>query len=169
MKDIKSHMEWAWIIIVTFFVLSIVDFRFGVLGFICMGAPIIQALKGNGKVHCVKYCPRGSFLGQVVDRLSRGYKMPKFMKNNRFKDGLLFLMVVMLTISMSHANGDYSKIAFTMFRFMGSSFIVGILMGIFFKGRSWCVICPMGRATSKIQQVQLTLDLMINKKEPLES
>jgi hypothetical protein len=168
-KNIKSHMEWAWIIIVAFFVLSIVDFRFGILGFICMGAPITQALKGNGKIHCVKYCPRGSFLGQVVDQLSLGYKMPKFMKNNRFKDGLLVLMVVLLTVSISHANGDYSKIAFAMFRFMGSSFIVGILMGILFKGRSWCVICPMGRATSKIQQVQVNIDLMTKKKKPLES
>jgi len=169
MKNKKSHMEWAWIIIVTFFVLSIVDFRFGILGFICMGAPIMHALKGNGKIHCVKYCPRGSFLGQIVDRISMGYKMPKFMKNNRFKDGLLLLMIVLLTVSISHAKGDYSKIAFAMFRFMGSSFIVGILMGILFKGRSWCVICPMGRATTKIQQVQVNLDLNSQKKKPLES
>gem|GEM_PF-6035458 len=134
-----------------------------------MGAPIMHALKGNGKIHCVKYCPRGSFLGQLVNRISLGYKMPKFMKNNLFKDGLLVLMNLLLTTSIVHARGDLVKVAFAMFRFMGGSFIVGILIGVLFKGRSWCVICPMGRATIKIQQVQVNLDLNNRRKKPLES
>jgi hypothetical protein len=78
-------------------------------------------------------------------------------------------MILLLTASIVHAKGDLVKISFAMFRFMGSSFIVGIFMGILFKGRSWCVICPMGRATGKIQQVQVNLDLSNSKKKPLES
>lgn len=155
MKNKKSHMEWSWIIIVLFFVLSIVDFRFGILGFICMGAPLYHALKGDGKIHCVKYCPRGSFLGKIVGKISLNKKMPKFMKTNLFKDILLIIMILLLSFSIYHAKGDFNKIAFSMFRFMGSSFIVGILFGIFFNGRSWCVVCPMGRATSKIQKMDL--------------
>lgn len=158
MKNKKSHMQWAWIIIISFFVLSIIDFRFGILGFACMGAPIIHALKGDGKIHCVKYCPRGSFLGRIVGQVSQGNKLPKFMKKNWFKDLLLLLMGTLLVFSLIHANGDFNKIAFSMFRFMGSSFIVGILMGVFFNGRSWCVVCPMGRATGKIQQLQVNLE-----------
>lgn len=167
MKSKKSHMEWAWIIIVSFFVLSIIDYRFGILGFICMGMPIFWALIGKGKRHCIKYCPRGSFLGKIVDKVSLGFKMPQWMKTDGFKDGLLVMMILLLSVSIYHSHGDFNKIAFSMFRFMGSSFIIGIIMGIFFKGRSWCVICPMGRATGKIKKVQLDLDYSRKKKEKI--
>lgn len=30
-----------------------------------MGALIIHALKGNGKIHCVKYCPMGRATAKI--------------------------------------------------------------------------------------------------------
>ncbi len=45
----KSHMKWAWTIMIGFLTLGIVDFRFGILGFVCMGAPMYHALRGRVK------------------------------------------------------------------------------------------------------------------------
>lgn len=140
----KSHMKWSWIIIVSFFILGIIDFRFGILGFICMGAPLYHALKGEGKVHCAKYCPRGSFLGKFLKTVSRDIPLPKFMRTKTAKNLLLALMLTVFSISLIHTEFVFAKMAFTVFRFMGLSFIIGILMGVFFKPRSWCQVCPMG-------------------------
>ncbi|NBI07054.1 4Fe-4S binding protein [Senegalia massiliensis] len=150
----KSHMKWSWIIIVSFFVLSIIDFRFGIFGFICMTAPIYHALRGRGKVHCSHYCPRGSFLGKFLQKINLGNNMPKWMKTKKAKNILLGIMITLLSISLIHSGGDFNKIAFSLFRFMGVSFIVGIMMGIIFKPRSWCQVCPMGYSTGLIKKVK---------------
>ncbi|MBS4539544.1 4Fe-4S binding protein [Clostridium sp. D2Q-11] len=148
----KSHMSWSWIIIVSFFLLSIIDFRFGIFGFVCMTAPIYHALRGRGKVHCSHYCPRGSFLGKFLQKISFNNNMPKWMRSKLAKNALLMLMITLLTVSLIHAEGNFNKIAFSLFRFMGVSFIVGIMMGVIFKPRSWCTVCPMGHATGLINK-----------------
>ena len=154
MKKVKSHMEWSWIIIVSFFVLSIIDMRFGLFGLVCMTAPMYHALKGRGKIHCSKYCPRGSFLGKFLPYVSQNKTLPKFMRTKKFKHFMLLLMVTMLSISLYHAGLHPYRIAKSLFRFMFASFLVGTIMGIFFKPRSWCQICPMGHATGLIKDIK---------------
>lgn len=153
-KDIKkhTHMKWSWIFMILFLSLSIYNFIFGLLGMICMGAPIYHALRGRGKVHCAKYCPRGSLLGVFLKKISLNNSAPKFMFTKKFKNGLLIFMLTVFTFSMAHTGGDIHKIAFAMFRFMSMSLVIGILMGIFFKPRSWCGVCPMGHGTVLIDQ-----------------
>lgn len=149
-----SFKDVRWVIIVAFFALSAINIWFGLFGFICMGAPIYQALRGRGKLHCQSHCPRGSFLAKVVSKVSLRNAIPKFMLTNKFRNGVLVLMVTMLTISMIHSGGDPKKIAFGLFRLMGISFIVGIVMGIFYKPKSWCAICPMGHSANLITKAQ---------------
>lgn len=148
----KSHMKWAWIFMILFLTLSIIDFRFGILGFVCMGAPLYHALRGRGKIHCSKYCPRGSLLGVFLKNISLNRSMPKFMLKKQFKNALLIFMLSVFTFAMIHTGGDPAKIAFAMFRFMTTSLIIGIIMGIVFKPRSWCGVCPMGHGTVLIDQ-----------------
>jgi len=148
----KNHMNWSWIFMILFLTLSIYDFKFGILGFVCMGAPIAHALKGDGKIHCQKYCPRGSLLGKFLNKISMKNNHPKFMTTKQFKNFMLFFMLAVFTVSMIHTGGDYNKIAFSMFRFMTMSLILGIILGVVYKPRTWCVICPMGHATGLIKK-----------------
>lgn len=148
-------IRWSWIIIISFFILGAFDIRFGILGIVCMGTPILHALRGEGKVHCIKYCPRGSFLGKFLAKLSLGYPLPKLMGTRRFKNGLLILMGTVFTFAIIHSGGNFTKLSTAFYRFMGVSFIVGIIMGILFKPRSWCVVCPMGHATQVIKEIQV--------------
>ena len=148
----KSHMSWAWVIMIGFLTLGIIDFKFGILGFACMGAPIYHALRGRGKVHCRSYCPRGSLLGRFLEKVSLQKTLPKFMTTKKFKYALLGVMVTVFSISMFHAGLNYNRIAFSMFRFMTMSLAIGIIMGVVYKPRSWCVVCPMGTGSGLIQK-----------------
>lgn len=154
MKKKKNHMSWSWAIIIGFFVLGILDIRFGILGLVCMTAPLIHALKGHGKKHCQSYCPRGSFLGKFLERISLKKPLPKFMTTRKFKNALLIVMLTVFSFGLYHSGGNFHKLSMVLFRFMGMSFIVGILLGIFFKPRSWCVVCPMGHGTQIIKDIQ---------------
>ncbi|TCK93270.1 hypothetical protein EDC19_1461 [Natranaerovirga hydrolytica] len=157
-KKFRNHQGWSWILIIAFFVLSIFDFRFGILGLLCMAAPLYHALRGRGKLHCSKYCPRGSFLGRFMQYVSLNHTLPKFMRTRKFKHLLLIYMISMFTFSIIytgiHTEFAFRELSFVVFRFMGVSFIVGILFGIFFKPRSWCQVCPMGHGTALISQLQ---------------
>ncbi|WP_026895430.1 4Fe-4S binding protein [Clostridiisalibacter paucivorans] len=150
----KSHMSWSWIFMILFLTLSILDFRFGILGFLCMGAPLYHAIRGRGKIHCAKYCPRGSLLGNFLKSISLNNNLPKGMTKKAFKNGLLIFMITVFSISLIHAGPNFDKIAFSMFRFMTVSLIMGIILGVVFKPRSWCVVCPMGHATGLIKKMK---------------
>ncbi|ERJ11837.1 4Fe-4S binding protein [Haloplasma contractile] len=152
MKNYKSHMKWSWVIIVSFFVLSIYNIWFGLFGFVCMLTPMVHALRGKGKLHCAKHCPRGSFLGKWLPYMSLNKRLPKFMTKKPFKHGVLIFMILMLSFSLYHSGFEPKKVAMSLFRFMGASFIVGILLGVIYKPRSWCAICPMGHATGLIDK-----------------
>jgi len=142
---------------ILFILLSILDIRFGLLGFLCIGTPIYHALRGRGKIHCSKYCPRGSLLGKFLQEISFDNNLPGSLKTKTFKNVLLFLMLVMFSISIYHglqAPNVWKAISFGVFRLMMSSLALGVLMGIIFKPRSWCQVCPMGHGTALIKNFQ---------------
>lgn len=149
-------MSWSWIFIVVFFSLGIIDIRFGILGLLCMSIPIYLVLRGGGKVHCVKYCPRGSMLGKFLDKISLNNNLPKYINNKKVKNIMLAWMILMFSISLFMAKGDFTKTALAIFRMMAMSTTVSVLMGVVFKPRSWCAICPMGYATGLIEKSQTT-------------
>ena len=151
-KRYKNIQEWSWIIIVTFFILSIVDIRFGLFGFVCMGVPIAGALMGHGKVHCSHHCPRGSFLGKLRP-VSFGKPLPKWARKH-LKKITLVLMFTMFAIGLSHTFPDPKAMGFVLFRLMFASFIVGVIMGVIFKPRAWCQVCPMGYAGELITKAK---------------
>ncbi len=153
----KSHQSWSWILLVLFILLSIIDIRFGLLGFVCMGAPIYHAVRGRGKIHCSKYCPRGSMLGRFLGLISFDYPLPHFLKTKTAKNILLLLMMLMFGISLYHAfhtPNVVKAIGLGIFRLMMASLALGIIMGIVFKPRSWCQVCPMGHGTALIKELQ---------------
>ena len=150
----KSHMEWSWIIMIAFIILSVLDIRFGLGAVLCMTTPMIHALKGRGKIHCSHYCPRGSLFGKFLSNLSFRNTLPAFMRTNGFKHGLLALMVVMLSISLYHHHSSVFMVGMALFRFMVASLAVGTLIGVIFQPRSWCQVCPMGHATGLIATYQ---------------
>lgn len=149
----KSHMEWSWLLIISFFILSIVNIYFGILGMVCMTAPLYHAFKGHGKLHCSHYCPRGSVFGKYLPYISTNKPLPLWMREKWFKNLLLFTMLMLFSFSMYHSGGDFKKISFGLFRLMLSSFVVGALLGVFFKPRAWCQVCPMGHGTSLIDNL----------------
>ncbi|QEK11286.1 4Fe-4S ferredoxin [Crassaminicella thermophila] len=162
----KSHQSWSWILMVLFFILAIVDVRFGLLGFVCMAAPIYHALRGRGKIHCSKYCPRGSILGNFLKYVSLDKNLPKALRGKSAKNILLTLMMIMFSISLYHAfqaPNVIKAVGFAIFRLMVASSILAFIMGVIFKPRSWCQVCPMGHTTALIKQSQ-DRKKMINKK-----
>lgn len=155
MRKTSSHQHWTWSVMMLFITLSILDIRFGLFGFACIGAPLYHAARGHGKVHCAKYCPRGSLLGRFLERISLGNSLPVAWRAQTVKHALVALMLTMFGFSLSHAlqaPQPLVAVGFATFRLMMVSLAVGVIMGVVFKPRSWCQVCPMGHATALISK-----------------
>ncbi len=134
---------------VMFILLSILNIKFGLLGLLCMAAPIFHAFRGRGKVHCSHYCPRGSILQKFLKNISMNNNLPKSIRIHG-KKVLLTLMIILFSLSLIHAAPNINRIAFAIFRFMTASLAIGVITGVFFKPRAWCQVCPMGYAAELV-------------------
>lgn len=152
MKKRKSYQKWSWIFMVLFIALSIYNVKFGLLGFICIGAPLFFVLKKQGKVHCSHYCPRGSLLQNFLRHISLQNNLPNKFKTKIVKNIILIFMLIMFITTIISSGGNIKLLGFGLFRIMTSSLILGIILGIIYKPRSWCQICPMGYGSGLIDK-----------------
>ncbi len=136
---------------IMFILLSILNVKFGLLGLLCIAAPIFHAFSGKGKVHCSHYCPRGSILQKFLKNISINNNLPIIIRKHG-KKVLLTVMIILFTISLIHAGPNINRISFAIFRFMTASLAIGMVTGVFFKPRSWCQICPMGYAAELVSK-----------------
>ncbi|MBN1469894.1 MAG: 4Fe-4S binding protein [Fusobacteriaceae bacterium] len=148
----NSKMSWSWVLMVLFFILSFINVYFALLGLICMLAPLYHTVRGRGKINCSHYCPRGSLFGKFFPYISFNNSLPNWMRSNLFKNLLLIFMFGMMTSGFILSNGSLYKISFTVLRLIIISTGIGIILGIFFKPRAWCQVCPMGHVTSALNR-----------------
>ena len=148
----KKHniLSWSWIFFILYMGLSLIDTRFGLLGFICMLSPLVLALAGKKKKHCNSFCPRASLLKNFLGRISLKNTLPRPLRSDKFRWALLAFMLGMFAFSLYRTGGDWNKIALVMFRMIAVSSAVSLLMGFFYKERSWCTVCPMGVSAKMI-------------------
>jgi len=154
MYNARNHNNWTWILFMAFLVLSVIDIRFALLGFMCMILPLYHSIRGRGRVHCTNYCPRGSFLSRSLGRLSMKKSMPSFMKTNGFRNFILILIFSVFGTNVYISGGDISVIATGLFSLVIATTLLAITMGVFYKERSWCTICPMGHSSNLITKAK---------------
>lgn len=146
----KSHMEWSWILMIAFFIMSIVDTRFGIGALLCMISPIYHSLKGRGRINCSHYCPRGSFLGKWLEGVSLKNTPPRMITKRWFKNLIIFIITAMLIIGIAISDKSLSSIGFVFIKLIFASTAISIILGVMYKPRSWCAICPMGVVSGDI-------------------
>ena len=126
----QSIQNFSFIIIVLFFVLSLLAPIFGLFGLVCMVVPVGLAIAGYGKAHCSHICPWGSFFGRILSYVSMKRKaLPHFMRTKPFKTVLPVWMAGMFMISIVTTVDDLTLLGSAIFRMMFISFIVGALYG----------------------------------------
>ncbi len=146
----KTFFKWSWIFFVSFFILSVIHIQFALVGLICMLSPILLSSLGHGRKNCSSICPRGSFLQQIIDKISLNYPMPKFMTKKWFKHLILILLFLAFSYSMYMSKGNINKIAFAIFRMVAVTTVIAFILGVIYKPRTWCAVCPMGHLSGEI-------------------
>lgn len=147
----KKFFDISWIFIILFFILGVVDYRFGILALVCMMTPIIFAIKGEGRKGCNQFCPRGSLLSKLSPISLRG-TAPKWFFSRGMKIGVFVAIMGLFIKGLYVSWGDLTAIGKLFFRMVGVSTIVSIILGIIYRERTWCGVCPMGNLATEIDK-----------------
>jgi ferredoxin-type protein NapH len=108
-----------------------------------MAAAIVMTLI-KPRSFCSGVCPRGKTLGFVMNKSSRRKALPRFMLSAKFSR-LLCGSTMFCVVGSLVRTGGAVHLAGTVFWVLCIvSLSAGVIMGYFFKPRSWCAICPMG-------------------------
>ncbi len=114
----------------------------------------------KGRKWCDWYCPRGSFYDALISPLSAQKPIPELFKNLYFRLGVLSILMVIMAVSVILRWPDASKIGMFFVVMLTVTSVLGIILGIIFQQRSWCMICPIGTiiALSSRQRSPLKID-----------
>lgn len=141
--------KYSYVILITFMILGLFDFRIGLIAILCMVGPIILSLF-KGRFWCGNICPRGSFYDNVVSKFSNKKKVPKFLKSTFFRLIVTVIMLTMFTLGMIKNWGNLYAMGFIFYRLIAVTTLIGIILSLFYNHRTWCNFCPMGSIASLI-------------------
>lgn len=145
-KERKWRKVTQWLSLPFLVMVIIGGYYWPYLGMIAVGLIAVFLLISTfrGRLYCGWVCPMGAFHERVLTLFSIKKGMPSFIKQSWFRWLLFAGMMSFLGYQLYMTGGHELKVA-SVFRMMWIiSTAAAISIGIFFKPRSWCKICPMG-------------------------
>ena len=112
-----------------------------------VAAMLILALVMNfnkPRSFCSSACPRGTALGFALSQVSLRRPMPPFMRTDRVRRVLCAFMMICVIGSAFRLRSDMGGLGAFFWGLCIVSLSAGVLLGIIFKPRAWCAVCPMG-------------------------
>jgi len=144
---IQLYKRYNWILMFLFLILSIIDFRFGIMALLCIIPAFGMAMLNGNRKFCTIWCPRGNFLIRILKNWYKDLKTPALFRSKVFKNILFIVMFSMFIKALIDTDGNLHKIGFVFFRFIFTSTIISIILGLLYKPRTWCQICPLGQGS----------------------
>ncbi len=126
--------------------LAIGGYFWPVLGLGILGLMVTALLLNFRKRRsfCAGVCPNGNFLAASLKAVSANRRVPRAFVDVRLRRMLCGLMLFCLIGLISRGFPDVSVMGRAFWFVYIVALSAGILIGILYKPRAWCVICPLG-------------------------
>jgi len=145
MKEKKNRKYWQFFLAPLLPLVVVGGYFWPYLGYIPIFMLIFMFILSlfRGRYYCGWFCAMGAFFERVLSLVSRKKNMLPLFKKSWFKWLVFVLMMGLLTSRLILAEGDPRKIgaAFVMMWTISTGMAIGL--GLVWKPRSWCSICPM--------------------------
>lgn len=139
----KLWKKYSYTLLLGFIVLGMFDLRVGLSAIICMLAPVVLSI-WKGRFWCGNICPRGNFYDRVMINFKGKRRVPRFFRSAWFRTLVTLFMLTVFTAGITRNWGNPYGIGMVLYRLIVVTTIIGIVLGLFFKNRTWCSFCPMG-------------------------
>jgi polyferredoxin len=111
----------------------------------------------RGRFYCGWFCPMGAFHERVLGKISLNRPIPGLFYKSGFRWTVFGLMMSLLAFRLLRTGGEPEALA-NAFRFMWIvSTSLAVAIGVVFKPRSWCRICPMASMQALVSQDKFLL------------
>ena len=133
-----------------FLIILVSGYFFPILGYfmiICMIAAIAISFF-NGRYWCYWACPRGIFFDEYLSKISLKKKIPAFFKHPAFRILWIVILISMLTFRFIQSNGNLYALGSALIMILTITTIIGVVLGLIFNSRIWCIFCPVGTMSS---------------------
>ena len=130
------------------------------LGFIVVGLITVFMIIASkrGRFYCGWLCPMGAFHERFLSLVSFQNPIPPFFKSSWFRWLLFTVMMSFMFTRLYMAWGDPKAVG-SVFRTMWIvSTTIAIGLGLYFKPRTWCTVCPMGSFQGVSSKKHLSAD-----------
>ncbi len=131
------------------------------LGFLLMGCMIgaLAIAPWKGRAWCDWMCPRGSFYDLFIEKISLNRKIPIIFKWKVIRVILLTVPFIALGLQFYFVWGDINAMGLAMVKVLTLTTLVGIVLGIIFHHRLWCLVCPMGTLANWLSKDKWSLSI----------
>lgn len=148
-KLFELWKKYSYLLLLIFIVVSLFDFRIGMVATICMLAPVIVSIF-RGRFWCGNLCPRGSFYDNIMSKFSKGKPVPKFLKSIYFRAFVVLFLFTMFGLGIKNNWGNPAGIGMVFYRIIVITTIVGVVLSLYYNHRTWCHFCPMGSLSALV-------------------
>lgn len=148
LPEVDRHRAWQRYTALLLPVILLVGWLiFPPLGYVilgCMAAGIGYGVT-KGRYWCDWMCPRGSFWDSYMTRLSFNGKVPGLFRHAGWRLLWIAIMMSVMGLMISLNWGNWSRMGMAPFLVLLTvTTVVGLIVGIIYNVRSWCMFCPIG-------------------------
>lgn len=145
MKEAKNRKNWQIGLAPLVPLVVVGGYFWPYLGYIAIAMLAFMLILSlfRGRYYCGWLCGMGGFFERVLSLFSRKRKMLPVFKAKWFRWIIFILMMSLLVSRLILANGDPVKIGAAFVMMWTISTGMAIAIGLVWKPRSWCSICPM--------------------------
>ncbi len=143
---------WRYISIIFILLVAVGGGFYPIVGLVVPGL-ILTALASNmvsRRWFCRSACPNGRALSAGLGRFSKRVSLPKKLSSTGFRQALCAFMLFCVVNLLLRFGGGIEAAARVFWAVYLVSIGISIPMGIYFRPRAWCTVCPMGTLQSTI-------------------
>lgn len=96
------------------------------------------------KVFCRSVCPRAGLLTGFVTPFSRFRPLPARLSSPAVRQGACGLLMVCAVGQTARLWEQWQALGWFFWAICVGTLVLAILLGVFYKPRSWCAVCPVG-------------------------
>ena len=122
-----------------------------------LAVPVLLALAialsfARKRPFCSRVCPRAGILSHVVSRWSRYRQMPAYLYSQGVRNALCAFLLICAVGQTSRLWPEFRAVGNFFWIVCVLTFVLSVAMGIIFKPRSWCAVCPLGTLQSTLNE-----------------
>jgi len=99
---------------------------------------------GTKRYFCGNLCPNGRFFSAAFKGASLRRKLPRSLYSPELRRVLCGFMLFCVINLLVRSGGGLEPVARVFWAIYVFAVGIGVLMGLVFKPRAWCAVCPMG-------------------------